>query len=705
MRRFFLSVVAAVLAGALPAAAQSFTADEVFAKVPPWGAQPAHVTWSPDGSSFLYTLPSQDEDEPQTVFRYDVRSRTTRTFIDPARYGGNAGTPLALAWSPDGTRVAFLESGSLYVRDVRAGAERAVAHDAHNPQWSPDGNAIAFTRNGDLYALTLRPATVLHRVTRGGGGGEIQNGELDWVYPEELGAEYGFRWSPDGREIAYLRMDERPVTNFPIVDFLRAKNTVERERYPLAGERNPEVSLHVAGASGDADRTVYDAAPRDRYLPFFDWKPHSRALIFEVLDRPQQHLRVLQWASGEIDQLYAQSDQKWIDDVPLPAWLPGGDSLWVLDRDGTAGLYVRNISGALTRLTRGYHVFELLGVDERTRAAIVSAAYPTRRDRSVLRVSLKGGVLAPITAGAGEHLASLAPNARWLLDTQSTRNDPPQTVLMDADSRRTYATLAPRNGAFAAQLAPVTMLEVPSAYGPLDAYMIKPRDFVPYRRYPVVMYTYGGPARPTTMNAFGGILEMYHQLLAKRGFIVFSIDGPASQIDSDTNVRLLFHNLGPGSLLGQRIGAEYLRSLPYVDPARIGIWGWSFGGYETIYALTHTALFKAGVAGAPVTDWRFYDSIYTERYMGKPQDDSAAYDASSLLPAAAALHGPLLIEHGTIDDNVHVANSIALLDAFIRAGETRVDFMPYPGSRHHVVDLAGLRHLYEHMLDWWSAHL
>jgi dipeptidyl-peptidase-4 len=198
---------------------------------------------------------------------------------------------------------------------------------------------------------------------------------------------------------------------------------------------------------------------------------------------------------------------------------------------------------------------------------------------------------------------------------------------------------------------------------------------------------------------------LYHQMPARKGFIVFSLDGPASQVDNSANVRLLYHNFGQGSLLGQRIAVEYLRSLPYVDASRIGIWGWSFGGYETTYALTHTSLFKAGVAGAPVTDWHLYDSIYTERYMGRPQDDPNAYDTNSSALAAANLQGHLLIVHGTSDDNVHMANSITFLQNAIESDKTQVDFMAYPRQRHGFSQLADWRAVYQRMMDWWVEHL
>ena len=377
----------------------------------------------------------------------------------------------------------------------------------------------------------------------------------------------------------------------------------------------------------------------------------------------------------------------------------------MLDRDGTNGLYLRDASGSLKRLTGAYRAESLVQYNLKRGTAFITAAYPTRRDRALLELPLSGYSMNNLTPASGSHNVSLAPGGAFFVDTHSTLNDPPQTDLVNAADQTVTAIFARRNETLRSEMLPVEMFSVPSQYGPLDATMIKPPGFDVGRKYPVIVYVYGGPAAPTTANTFGDQRALYHQLLAQNGFIVFSIDGPASQIDSDANVRLLYHNFGPGSLMGQEIGARYLQSLPYVDPARIGIWGWSFGGYETAYALTHSSLFKAGAAVAPVTDWHYYDTIYTERYMGKPQNDLAAYDVSSVLPAAANLHGDLLISHGTSDDNVHMANTIALMQAFIDADRTNVDFMVYPRRTHSIAGLAQRRHLYGHMLQWWLKHL
>lgn len=704
LRRFLAALPVLVLLCAGRAAAQ-LTLDSVFGVTPPWGSQPSRITWAPDGKSFLYVLQSQDPFQVVPVHVYDVRTLKDRILIDPQTYGRGGSTPGSLVWSPDSRSLAFTVRGTLYVRNLVTNQDRTIDRRIADPQWSPRGDAIAYVKSADLYVATLAPKLAIRRLTRGGSEDRILNGGLDWVYPEELGTSHGFAWSPDGKSIAYMQMDERPVTGFPIVDFMTVDNAVSSEDYPLSGESNPRVRLRLVTLAAGADSLVYDAGTRDEYLPFLGWRPNSRQLLCEILNRAQTHLRILAWSGGAAQTIYDQTDPKWVDDVPLPTWLSGGRSLWLLDRDGTNGLYLRGADGTLKRLTGSYRSDSLLGVDEKAGLAFVTARYPTRRDRALLAVPLSGGTVTSLTPAAGSHNVSLAPGGARFVDTHSTLNDPPQTDLVAVADRSVPAIFSPRNETLRSELLPVEMLSVDSQYGPLDATMIKPPSFDPARRYPVIVYVYGGPAAPTTANTFGDQRALYHQLLAQNGFIVFSIDGPASQIDSDSHVRLLYHNFGPGSLLGQEIGACYLQSLSYVDPARIGIWGWSFGGYETAYALTHSALFKAGAAVAPVTDWHFYDTIYTERYMGRPQDDLAAYDASSVLPAAANLHGDLLISHGTSDDNVHMANTISLMQAFIDADRTNVDFMVYPRRTHSIAGIAQRRHLYGHMLQWWLKHL
>jgi dipeptidyl-peptidase 4 len=696
--------LAALLLCATPLQAAELTLDTVYAKEPPWGRMIDRVTWSPDGRRFLYIRRSQDPGEVLSLMLYDVAGGTSKVWLAAGAFGHESETPDVLGWSPDGTRVALSVEGALYVAEISQPHPRLIARDVDDAQWSPQGNAIAFSHAADLYVAALAPRIAVRRLTHGGVPDELLHATLDWVYPEELGIEKAFRWSPDGKQIAYLTMDERHVTNFPIVDFLTPDNRVEHQRYPLAGQPNPKVTLRMVDVAGGADSLVYDASRRDEYLAAFDWIPHSRRLEAEILDRPQRTMRVDVWqnARGNPSLLYYQASPTWVDVQPLPLWLSGGRSIWLLDRKGTAGIYLRARDGSFDKISGSYRVTELDGV-EAGETVYFQGAYPTRRDRSLLAISLSRTSNLPrnLTPAPGWHVTTLSPTFDAFVDVYSRLNDPPSAVLTSVASRAARV-LAPESTALKAQLLPAQMLRVPSSYGPLDAIEIDPPGVTPAKRYPAVMFVYGGPDAPTTGDRFGGL---YDQLLAREGIVVFSIDGPASQVDDDAHVRLLYHNFGPGSLLGQEIGARYLATLPYVDPSRIGMWGWSFGGYETCYALTHSRLFKAGAAVAPVTDWHFYDTIYTERYMGMPADNAAAYARSSVLNAAGRLNGPLLIQHGTADDNVHMANSMQLMQRFILAHQSRVLFYPYPRKTHPIRGLPQQRSVFAHMLDFWKAVL
>ncbi|HET7815207.1 MAG TPA: DPP IV N-terminal domain-containing protein [Candidatus Baltobacteraceae bacterium] len=675
----------------------------LFAPVAPWGAMPDRIAWSPDGSKFAYVRSMQDAKRAQPVRLYDLRTGRETILVDPQRYAGRARTPSSVVWSPDGRRLAFMLHGTVYVRDLRSGAERAVAQNAGDFQWSPHSDAIAYTKDANLYLAVLTPSLRIRKLTGGGVENDILNGELDWVYPEELGTAHGFEWSPDGRRIAYLRMDERKVTAFPIVDFLAPDNAVDSQRYPLAGEHNPRVSLREIDLSAGSDRLVYDGGPRDEYLAAFGYEGSVPTLLAEVMDRAQQHVRVVEWrADGTEHPLYLQSSNTWVDVIPLPQWLPGGRSLWILDRDNVQSLYLRSASGSLRAIGPRVHTFRVLGVKHAE--VYTAAAYPTRRDQSVLAIALNGSRFVDLTPKRGTHAVSFSPQANAFVDTYSSLNDPPSATVQRVASGAAVR-LVPQNTAFKRELLRVEMLQVRTQIGNLDAYMIRPPNFDPSRKYPVVMYAYGGPQAPTTSDRWFNAYSVYHQMLARAGFIVFSIDGPASQYGNSAGVRRLYHNFGPASLAGQIAGARYLQSLAFVDSKRIGIWGWSFGGYESLYAMTHDSPFKAAIACSPVSDWHLYDSIYTERYMGKPGNDARGYDRSSDIAGSARVHGPLLVNHGTGDDNVHVANTISFLQFAAQTDATRVDFFTYPRQLHHYASLADLRHLYEHMFAWWQAHL
>jgi dipeptidyl-peptidase-4 len=463
------------------------------------------------------------------------------------------------------------------------------------------------------------------------------------------------------------------------------------------------VTLRVAAPG--ISRDLYTTQTNDDYLASVGWTPGG-TVAADVLDRSQRQLRYLNFTAVGATALLTEHDDKWVEFRGAPRWLRDGHRfLFLSDRDGQTALYIADTrSAAVKRLTRGYAVESIAAVDEPLHVAYVAAAYPTRRDSTVVMIPLAGGRPRPLASGSGRHAFVFAGNARNFVRSDSAFGVPP----VDTIGSTLGGGLTPftRSASLAGRdFGSYELGQIDSPFGKLDTWTIKPPNFNPAKQYPVVMYVYGGPATPTTDDSWGGAIYLFHQALAQRGYIVFSIDGPGSQIDSAAAVRRLYHRLGPASLAGQTAGAEYLKSLPYVDPDRIGIWGGSFGGYATTYAMTHAAdIWKTGIAVAPVTDWIYYDTIYTERYMGRPLQNPQAYLESSVIAAAGAFQGRLLISQGTSDDNVHLANSISLLQALLLKGK-QVDFMVYPRKAHGITGIAQRRHLFTHMLEYWQEHL
>ncbi len=702
MLPILLCTAAPVTLGAAPAGGGTLTVEQIFAEEPIAGRLPASIAWAPDGSRFLYTLPGGRSDVPVDMHVYDVRAKRDRIFFKAQANGKGARPTPEFVWSPDSRRLAYLDGGDLYVVVADGSGRRKLAKDADDPQWSPDSSRIGYIHANDVYAIAASGGAPARYSTDG--SDDTVNGDPDWVYSEELGMRHAFAWAPDSRRIAYLHFDDRPVTKFPIVDFLPVDNHVAFQRYPLAGEKNAIVALRVASAGG-ASRTLYSTKAEDDYVASLGWTPSGQPAA-QLLDRSQQRWRYVRFAAHAIQPLVTERSRTFVDVIGTPEWIPHTNRfVFIGQRDGEDALYRVDASdGAVVRLTNGYHVSSLAGIDGARGIAYVQAAYPTRRDSTLLAVPLRPGTPRALAEGGGSHQFALAPNARDYLRIDSDLETPP-AYRLGSTLAGSPVLFAQAKSLAAYGLVKPELFQIDSPSGKLDAWMLKPPNFDPAKRYPVITYVYGGPAAPTTQNAWGGALELFHQVLAQHGFIVFSVDGPGSQIDKKSGVDHLYHNFGPGSLAGQRAGAAYLRTLPYVDPARLGLWGWSFGGYETTYALTHApTVWKAGVAVAPVTDWHLYDTIYTERYMGMPQHEAAAYTASSVIDGVKGYRGPMLVSLGTSDDNVHLANTVSLAQAMILAGK-QMDLMVYPRKTHGISGIPQRRHLFNHMLQYWEDHL
>jgi dipeptidyl-peptidase-4 len=692
-------------------AGEQLTINDIVAHVPVLGTPPSNFIWSGDGSRYVYSLPGRSDEAPPVLYIHDMRTGSDRRLLaaQAAARGSRSRDIAQLVWSPDASHIALLSNGALEVVAANGSHPATLAQDADDPQWSPDGRRIAYVHERDLYTIVLGTKRVT-RLTHADATTRT-NGDPDWLYSEELDVAHAYRWSPDGASIAYLSFDESRVTDFPIQQYLKLPdNAVEHQTYPLAGEANPRVSLHVVGSNGSGDRLLYDGAPRDEYLISFSWTPDSARIVDEILDRAQQHLRLEAFgrADGARQTILTESDPRFVNVAPAPRFLRDGRSfLWISERSGVASLYrVFMQSGAVRRLTAGVPVGAIDQVDEAAGRVYVSALYPTRREHALLVVALAGKRLAvDLTPERGWHAISMPERGPGFIDTFSSFATPPQVLRGNVRSHEGVVVFRSHSLERYA-LGASSLISIPSPYGKLDAELVLPVNFDPSKRYPVIVYVYGGPLPVDPGSEAGDRWPgLFPHVLAERGFVTLYVDGPASRNDRADNVKSFSGQMGSVAIEGPIAAADWLAGQSYADPKRLGLFGWSYGGYLTAFTLTHApSLFRSGIAGAPPVDWRYYDSAYTERYLGMPRQHPAAYDREAVLPATHNLRAHLLVLQGSSDDNVHLANSIALLSACIRAGK-QVDYFVFPGSRHGPRGTANMRYLYTKMLDWWQRTL
>jgi len=588
-------------------------------------------------------------------------------------------------------------AGDLFTVDLRTGAVRALVHTPEAEEYaeaSPDGRFVAFVRKNDLYVVELESAKVT-RLTQSGSD-TLLNGKLDWVYEEELASRSGqaFVWSPDSRSIAYLQLDQSRVPTFPIVDFLPVKNEVEWERYPEAGAPNAIVRLGVVGIEKDGaagPERLLSFEPDDVYvLPQLAFTPDSRAVAFQHLNRAQSQLelRLLPVPASPREPLgtprsvLTETSKAWVNTFGAPHFLKDGRRfLWISERDGFAHLYLCELTGSCRAVTQGPWLvdgrvsFTGAGpgfvLDERSGFVYFSATEKDPRERHLYRIRLDGTGRTRLTREDGTHRCVVAPDGRFYADTWSDVNTPPRLWVSSQDATKRYAldeNAAPEILRY--ERGSLEWIELAAKDGtPLYGSLLKPADFDASRRYPVIVSVYAGPQAQTVTNSWGHV-SAFDSLLASHGFLVFKLDNRGMAARGTAFEFPVHLDLGKVELQDQLAGVDYLKSLPYVDSARIGISGWSYGGYMTLYALTNApGVFRSGVAGAPVTDWKHYDTIYTERYMGTPQSNPKGYESSSPLQKAAALEADLLLIHGASDDNVHLANTVAFIAALVKAGK------------------------------------
>ena len=625
-------------------------------------------------------------------------------------------------WNQDHTAMVMDISNDLYYFGLNqpgptgAARVRRLTRDPAEesmPSFSPDGTLVAFVRDHNLVVVTVdqRREWALTR----DGDADLLNGELDWVYQEELygrGNFKGYWWSPDSSRLAYLQTDESPVKAHTVIDHLPYRLEVETTNYPKAGDLNPLARLGVIPAVG-GDTVWVDLArytPTDMLVVSVTWSPDGEDVVFQVQNREQTwlDLNTADAGTGATTRLLQETTPAWVDVNGNPTWLEDGTFLWLSERSGWRHLYHCEADGTvIAQVTDGeWELRTLHGIDEDTGWVYFSGTERSPIGSDVYRVRLDGGQLTRLSEKDGTHRAEFSPDFSRYLDIWSDIETPPQLRVHAADGTQTRVVTENRVTALADyRLSTPKFLQVTARDGfVMEAMMITPPDFDPARRYPVLQHTYGGPRDQRVFNAWGGSTGMFYQLLAQQGVIVWTMDHRTASGKGAVSAWPVYQRLGELELRDIEDGIAWLRQQPYVDGGRIGIEGWSYGGFMTSYALTHSDSFAMGIAGGMVSDWRNYDTIYTERYMRTPQNNPDGYRRSSPRFNAADLHGALLLLHGTMDDNVHLQNTLQFVYALQNAG-TQFELMLYPRSRHGIRDPALNTHLRHTMLDFILEHL
>ncbi|HTC66369.1 MAG TPA: S9 family peptidase [Candidatus Acidoferrum sp.] len=683
-----------------------------------------------ENSPALWIVDAASGDRRVLISGDRLASMLPENFSAPSQATGlGRHAPADYQWAPDGAALLFQGPNALVWFELKSKTPRTLVSGKAtlaDPKISPDGKFLSFIRDHNLWLVNI--ADGKERAITRDGMEEIRKGELDWVYPEELDIKTAYWWAPDSSAVAYLEMDERKVAQYPLVDFASFEGKAEMERYPPAGGANPVVHVFVMSLSGGQAKEMDTGPETDQYIPRVNWLPDSKHVAIERLNRAQTilDLIVADAATGASRVALTEKDQYWINVSDDLRFLQDGQRfLWSSERSGFRHIYLYNLKGQqLAQLTKGdWEVSAVDAVDEKAGLIYFTATEKSPMERHLYRVGLDGSGFTRITKEAGTHAVNFSPSVgsppgvnvtssantsvSAFIDTYSNTMNPPRQDLLRLDGSR-IAVLSENKVAELAsyQLSPVEFLQVKSHDGVmLNAYMIKPANFDPHRKYPVLVHTYGGPHVQIVTNEWGRSTFLWHQLMAQKGYIIFALDNRGSAGRGHLFEEPIHYRLGAQELSDQRDGAAYLKSLSYVDANRMGIWGWSYGGHMTLHAMFEDwSDFKAGFAGGPVTDWHYYDSIYTERYVGLLPQNEEYYKASSPIDKVKQFRGKLLIAHGTGDDNVHFANTLELINELIE-NEKYVEVLPFPGRGHGISDAPAQRLLMERVTRFFLDNL
>lgn len=753
-----LCLLAIVCSAVSARAQQSFDMDGFFRRAflarefQPKSFGPAR--WVNRGESYTTAEPSQAAPGASDLVRYDTATGKREVLLSASELKpAGSSTPLKIEnydWSGDMNQVLIYTNshrvwrantrGDYWLFDRRSKALRKLGGDAAPStlmfaKFSPDGSRVGYVRGNNIYVESAQTGEIT-RLTRDGSE-TIINGTSDWVYEEEFFLRDAFRWSPDGKAIAYWQFNTAPVRRFALVYNAGAPYEVTTHipypqygvyplvkeiPYPLPGTPNSVVRVGVVLVSGGETKWMQvPGDPSDTYIARMEWAGDSHTLVLQHLNRLQNTNDVLLADAnmGSVQQIYREQDKAWVDVVDNLQWVHGGkDFLWVSERDGWRHAYLISRDGKVVRpITPGdFDIIQIVGTTPEEDWLYYFASPENATQRYLHRARLDGGGKAERLTPAnqpGTHAYEISPDFHWAIHSHSALDSPPEIDLVRLPEQRVIRVLED-NSVLRAKLKdifarPAEFLRVDIGQGvTLDAWMIKPAGFDPNKKYPVLVYVYGEPAGQTVVDGWEGERDLFHRALAAKGYVIVSIDNRGTPAPKGRAWRKIVY--GSVGVLSSEEQTKALKALTqtyhFLDPDRVAVWGWSGGGSNTLNLMFRSpGTYKVGMSVAPVADQRLYDSIYQERYMGLPQDNPDGYKSGSPINFAEGLQGKLLIVHSPGDDNVHYQGTELLINRLVELGKP-FDFMEYPGRTHSLAEGPGTHyHLYALLARYLEEHM
>ncbi|PZF70883.1 S9 family peptidase [Taibaiella soli] len=609
-----------------------------------------------------------------------------------------------------GNNVYFQNGDHLFVGKMSDGKinwnKKALPENAENVFVDKTTGAVAFTKDNNLYLLSNdQPVQISHDADPA-----IVNGKS--VHRDEFGIDHGIFFSPKGTLLAYYRMDQRNVKDYPVIDWSEVPAKNNNIKYPMAGGPSHEVTLNVFNPATNNTVTLKTGEPKDQYLTGVTWSPDEKYIFISVLNRDQNHLWLNQYdvATGEkVKTLFEETDSKYVHPEHGISFLPGSNDQFIFwsNKDGFKHLYLYNTDGKLVRqITKGsWEVNEIVGFNKDKSLVLITAAKESPLEKHSYAVNWKSGNMTRLDKEAGMHTVSASEDGKYIFDVFNGAGIPKKSMLRSVDGKKETVLIDAPNTLADFDRPEIKNITLKADDGtPLYGKLILPTHFDSTKKYPVIVYLYNGPNVQIVHNQFPESGNLWYEYMAQKGYVVFTMDGRGSSNRGMAFEQATFRKLGTVELNDQLKGVDYLKSLKYVDAARMGIHGWSFGGFMTTsMMLRNPDVFKCAVAGGPVIDWKMYEVMYTERYMDTPQDNAQGYEDANLLSKVKNLKGKLMLIHGTNDDVVVWQNSIKFLKKCVDEN-VQVDYFVYPGHPHNVRGKDRV-HLMQKISDYFDLYL